>query len=144
MLSMLTLVRGTIDASKSLRAVATLQRTAGAELLVLCSDPGPPFTLDQVEEARDVARRAYDFACGQDPDSRFKAAAGAVGDVLRKRSMFTDLCILSRGSGIGGGDLELLKTSLVDGATASAFVRGSNSATPDPSDHRETRAVAQA
>lgn len=116
MLSMLTLVRGTIDPTSSLRSVATFQRAADAELLVVCADPGPPFTLDEVEEARDVARRGFDIVSGQDAGSRFKVVAGPVGDVLRKQSMFADMCVLARGSGIGGGDLELLKAALVEGA----------------------------
>lgn len=114
MLSMLTLIRGTIDSSRALRSVATLQGAAGAELLVICSDPGPPFTLDEVEEAREVARRGFDFVCGKHPGSRFKVVAGPVNDLLRKQSMFADLCVLSRGSGIAGDDLDLLKASLVD------------------------------
>lgn len=120
--TMLTLIRGTIDSARSLRSIATLRAAIGAELLVVCSDPGPPFTLDEIEEAREVARRSFDFACGRDAGSRFKIAAGAVGELLRKQAMFADLCVLPRGSGIGGGDLDLLKTALVDAGVATMLL----------------------
>lgn len=115
MISMLTLIRGTIDASSALRAVAVLQAAIDAELLVVCSDPGPPFTLDEVEEAREQAKRAYDFVCGKDGRARFKSTAGELSDVMRKQAMFADLCVLSRGAGLGGDELGLLKAALVDG-----------------------------
>ena len=36
--------------------------------------------------------------------------------MLRKQSMFADLCVLSRRSGLGGDDLGVLKAALVDGS----------------------------
>lgn len=122
MLSMLTLIRGTIDASAALRSVAALRGAVEAELLVVCSDPGPPFTFDEVEEAREQARRAYDHVCGTAPDSRFRNAEGPLSEVMRKQAMFSDLCVLSRSAGLGGSELELLKTALVDGGARTVLL----------------------
>jgi nucleotide-binding universal stress UspA family protein len=130
MLSMLTLIRGTIDSSTALRSVATLQGAIGAELLVVCSDLGPPFTRDEVEEAREQASRAYDLVCAGKPNCRFKAVAGEVADTLRKQAMFADLCALSRRSGLGGDDLGVLKAALVDGSAPTILLPAEPVAAP--------------
>lgn len=114
MYSMLTLIRGIVDPSPTLRCAIALQKGAGAELLVVCSDLGLPFSTVEAEEAREEARRAFDDVCAAQPDCRFKVVGGAVTDVLRKQSLFNDVCILSRGSGLAGDDLGLLKAALVD------------------------------
>jgi len=119
---MLTLIRGTIDASSVLRSVTTLQDAVGAELLVVCSDLGTPFTLDEIEEAREQARRAYDFVCARKPECRYKLVAGPVSEVLRKQSMFMDLCALPRRSGLAGDDLGLLKAALIDAGAATILL----------------------
>jgi hypothetical protein len=76
MISMLTLIRGTIDSSTVLRSVTTLQRAVGAQLLVVCSDLGSTFTPGEAEEARTLSRRAYDTVCRDRFDCRFKLVAG--------------------------------------------------------------------
>ncbi len=130
MLSMLTLVRGTIDPSAALRSVATLQGAVGAELLVICLDLGPPFAAAEAEEAREDARTAYDLVYGTQPHCRFKVVAGSVGDALRKQSMFADLCALSRGSGLGGDVLGLLKAALVDSGAPTILLQPEPAAAP--------------
>ncbi|MBL8697937.1 MAG: universal stress protein [Alphaproteobacteria bacterium] len=122
MLSMLTLVRGTLDPSPALRAAATLQGAVGAELLVVCVDLGPPFPAAEAEEAREEARRAFDAVCGEKGGSRFKVVDATIAEALRKQAMFADLCALSRGSGLGGDDLGLLKAALVDGGVPTVLL----------------------
>jgi nucleotide-binding universal stress UspA family protein len=45
-----------------------------------------------------------------------------VADVLRKQSMFVDLCALPRRSGLAGSDLGLLKAALVDAGAATILL----------------------
>lgn len=126
MLSMLTLIRGTVDSSLPLRSVATLRQTIGGELVVVCPDLGLPFTAAEAEEAREQARRDFEQVCGDRPDCRFKVAGATVDEALRKQTMFADLCALPRKSGLAGDDLGLLKTMLVDDRTPTILLP------PDP------------
>jgi len=128
MLSMLTLLSGSVDATETLRSAIVLQEHAGAELLVAHPDPisGLADTMaapegmvtdvhmEAIGEAAQQARRAFTRICGENARCRYKPFAAAPQDVLRKQALFADLCVLARDYGLIGTDMRLLKSALVD------------------------------
>jgi hypothetical protein len=127
MMSLLTITRGGVEAAGALRSARVIQDHLGAEMLVAHPDPftapavagttpegfmasGDPAV---VKVAFEQAQRAFDAACGANPQCRFKATGTSALETLHEQALFTDLCVLSRDYRLIGDDLILLKAALM-------------------------------
>jgi hypothetical protein len=125
MMALLTITRGGVEAAGALRSASVIRDHFGAELLVAHPDPfAAPAVAGTTPEgfmasadpavakvAFEQAQRAFDMACGANPQCRFEATGTSALETLHDQALFTDLCILSRD--MIGDDLIVLKAALM-------------------------------
>lgn len=135
MLTLLTLLRGSSDASDALKSASILQEALGAELLVahpyeeedmpaIVVDASFAPIIDRGEPGNPAAhaREIFDTVCAGRPDCRFRSTGMPPAETLRKQSLFADMLVLARDQGLIDSAFSLLKAALVSYRTPTVFL----------------------
>src|SRR5215469_7545415 len=128
MKSLVTILSGGPQSVDILQSAVILQKQLEAQLIVahpmaplpvaaaMVGDAGlamPIIELTEKEYSTEGAKQAFETVCGRDPACRFRDTQMTPHETLRKYSLFADLVVLARDTGLADTSLEQLKEALV-------------------------------
>src|SRR5215470_6649929 len=121
MKSLVTILSGGPQSVDVLKSVVILQKELEAQLIVahpkaplptaaaMVGDAGmamPIIELAESEYSTEGAKQAFEAVCGRNPLCRFRDTQMTPHDTLRKYSLFADLVVLARDTGLADTSLD--------------------------------------
>src|SRR5262249_15399587 len=82
----------------------------------------PIIELEESEYSTEGAKQAFETVCGGNPLCRFRDTQMTPYETLRKYSLFADLVVLARDTGLADTSLDQLKVALVTNRMPTAWI----------------------